>query len=279
MPTLKGMYESAKRGEMSIVTDPHYEWLERPESERQHSEEAIAVAIDILRGNLKHPRAGRYSASSMGMCKRRVIFGYQGAPENGVSTDTQNLMDMGTKHHLFWQLEGITMGWMTEAEVWTYSSDNNVGGSIDGVLYDDSVFELKTAHPSVYSRIVTKDHEPKAEHQLQFGAYCLNSGRQNGSIVYEDRATGQFHEFRVRYDNQLEDRVLSYIEDVNDYRKRDVLPQVLDDCEQRKGDTFKQCPFRDHCLSQPDVSQLIKRPAIQPQPVDVITHTEGNPFA
>lgn len=270
MPTLKGLLESAQRGDKLVVTPEHARWLEMTESERRYSDEAIAEIVKVLRGEYKHPRENRYSASSMGMCQRRVIFGYQGAPENGVNLDSVDMMAMGTKHHIFWQLEGLTLGWMDAIEVWTHSPVNLVGGSADAVIYDDSIFELKTVRESVYNRIVTKEKEPKYEHLLQFGAYCLNSGRREGSIVYEDRSNGTYHEFRVRYTGELEERVLAYIEELNSYRRRDVLPPVLDDCELRRGYTYQECPYRTHCLAQPDVLPLRVQPRISPVPVELV---------
>ena len=192
MPTLKALIEdaSAERppGSDLVVTGPHYEWLERLEEEQMPSAKAMAHVVRALLRDFKHERSGRFSPSSMGECARRIVFGYAGAPQLPPDVDNQEMMDHGTISHLKWQIEGLTMGYMQEAEVWVHDPDLMVGGSLDGVLHDGSVFEEKTSSMFVYNKIVLDQKQPKWEHLLQVHTYFLLTGADWASVVYEDRS-------------------------------------------------------------------------------------------
>lgn len=250
MASLKGLFESAQRGEQLVVTKYHADWIELPPDEQTYTPEAIQFVADALAGKFKHPRVGRFSPSSLGMCQRRLHFGYEGAPQVGEDLDASDLMGLGTWGHLRWQAEGLSQGYMLEAEVWVHDPDLNVGGSMDAALLDGSGFELKTVRTSLYNKFVVNEREPKWEHKLQFGAYAIISGRTWGSIVYEDRANGQFHEFRVEMSGELEKAVFTEIKELNNWLDRGKRPPILDDCEMRTGYVYKSCPYRKVCLAE-----------------------------
>src|SRR3954454_7159251 len=149
VPDLRQMFGRALReveGKASplFVTGPHTEWMERPEEEQIYSPEAIRFVGDVMAGKYARPRAGRFSPSSIGKCPRRLLFGFAGAPQVGENPDSSDLKGLGKWGHLRWQAEGLSMGWMEAGEVWTFDPVRRVGGSIDGMNADDSVFELKT---------------------------------------------------------------------------------------------------------------------------------------
>jgi 7-keto-8-aminopelargonate synthetase-like enzyme len=82
------------------------------------------------------------------------------------------------------------------------------GGSMDATLVDDSIFELKTVIWNKFNRIVMVANWPEYEHLLQTAGYMLLADRDHASLVYEDRGSGQFHEFRIPRTNKLEREVL-----------------------------------------------------------------------
>lgn len=256
MPTLKELIRSIEQGDNLVVTYPHARWLEMPEQEQVYSPEAIEHVSKVLRREYKHERSGRFSPSAMGKCPRRIVLGYAGAPQLPPDLDNQEQMDHGSWTHLKWQAEGITMGWMKAAEVWTYSEDLWTGGSMDGDLEDGSNFELKTAGWNVYSKVVTIDHSPNFEALLQDATYKLLADKDWSSIVYEDRSSGQFHEFRYPRDAKLEKEVIRRIRSYQGYVEQDELPPVLPDCEMRVGTEYRRCPFRKNCLKAKTVSQF-----------------------
>ena len=254
MSRLKDLVTSAHNGEDLMVTAPHAEWLERLEHEQRPNARAMAYVIRILLGDFKHERAGRFSPSSMGECARRLVFGYAGAPQLPPDIDNQEMMDHGTAAHLKWQIEGLTMGYMTDAEVWVEDKDLLVGGSMDAELYDGSIFELKTAGPWVYNKIVLDQRQPKWENLMQANTYFMLSGADWASVVYEDRGSGQFHEFRVERDPKIEKEIVRRLRSYKSYVESDELPPQLADCEVRMGTVFRRCPYRKICHKVDSVS-------------------------
>lgn len=256
MATLKGLYQEAQRGHDLVVTQPHAKWLETPEEEQLYSEEAIQFALDVWRRRFKHPRAGRFSPSAMGECARRVVLGYAGAgPQVPPDIDNQEMMDHGSWTHLKWQMEGITLGYMTAGEVWVHSEELRTGGSMDATLHDGSGFELKSTGWNVYNRIVTVERWPKYENLLQDATYKLIRDFDWTSVVYEDRSSGQFHEFRIPRDAKLEAEVIRRLRSYGAYVDEDELPPMLDQCEMRMGTVFRRCPFRKICHKATSVSE------------------------
>lgn len=254
MSTLKGLLDSAESGSNLVVTGPHYEWLELLEHEQMPSREAMFHVIKVLLRQFKMPRAGRFSPSAMGMCARRIVFGYAGAPQLAPDTGSLEIFDHGTVSHLKWQIEGITMGWMKAGEIWVEDKDLLIGGSTDGELENGDVFELKSAAPSVFNRIVIDQRAPKYENLMQVNTYFLLSGADWASIVYEDRAYGNFHEFRVERDAKIEKEILRRLKSYKGYVEQDELPPMLAPCEERIGSTYKYCPYRKFCPTVSTVS-------------------------
>lgn len=268
MPTLKELVRSAHENEDLVVTGPHTTWQEMLEHEQLPSQAAVHHVIRVLLRQYKHPRKGRFSPSAVGECPRRVVFGFAGAPQEAPDIDSQEIMDHGSMGHLKWQLEGLTLGYMTAAEVWVEDQDLLVGGSMDAELEDASIFELKTAIMGVYNKIVLDNRAPKWEHLLQVHTYFLLSGADWASVVYEDRGTGAFHEFRVPRDAKIEREVLRRLASYKRYVEDDALPPMLDMCEQRIGNVYRRCPYRKVCHLATDVSTAVSLPAPGFRPPD-----------
>lgn len=255
MPTLRELVQAAYNGQDLVVTGPHYEWQERREDEQIPNEAALAHVVRTLLGQYKKARKGRFSPSSMGECARRIVFGYAGAPQEPANPELDEMAAHGTFGHLRWQVEGITLGYMKDAEVWAEDKDLLVGGSMDGILYDDSLFELKTKAPGAYSRVVTDAAAPTWANKLQVHTYFLLSGMDWASVVYENRAYGSFFEFRIARDAKVEKEVIRRLNAYRRHVEDDVLPPQLGDCEIKMGGVFQSCPYRKICHTVSTVSQ------------------------
>jgi hypothetical protein len=257
MPELKDLFNQARdvaagKALPLYLTEPHSQWLELPETERQYSPEAVQFVADVLLGKYAYPRVGRFSPSSIGGCARRLVFGFIGAPEEGSNMDSEDLMAHGKWGHLRWQAEGLTLGWMRAGEVWTSDLKRRMGGSIDGMLEDDSLLELKTAIMSKYTRVTIDG--PELEHLWQFQAYAEMEGVSVASVVYEDRGTGQFHEFRIEPDEKIGKQLYRKLEMLNNHVEDGTLPDMLPDCETRTGKIYRNCPYRKYCPTATDAS-------------------------
>lgn len=258
MSNLKQLLRSAAEGTTLVVVGPHSEWMERPEEEQIYSDRALEFVRASLAREFKHPRHGRFSPSSIGECPRRVVFGYAGAPALPFTLDNQEQADHGSWTHLKWQAEGLTMQYMTDAEMWVLDEDLRNGGSMDAALVDDSVFELKTVIWPKYNRIVLSAGWPEYQHLLQTADYMLLADKDMASIVYEDRGSGAFHEFRVPRTNKLEREVLRLLRLYASYADNDQLPPMLDDCVMKTGTVYRRCPYHPICPKATSVSEFGK---------------------
>lgn len=247
MSTLKTLLKQATRDEPLFLTAPHAQWLEMPESEQVYSERAIAHVVSAMRGRYKRERSGRFSPSALGLCMRRGLFGYAGAPQQGENPDILDLMGLGNWGHWRWQAEGLSSGWLSKAEVWSVDREYPVGGTLDGLNSDDSIFELKTTRSQLFTKIVDREGEPKYDHLLQVHAYMRMTRRNKASLVYEDRDSGQFHEFRVVRDPDISRAVRELFEELTQFVRDDALPPMLDECEMRRGLVYGRCPYRTFC--------------------------------
>lgn len=246
MTSNKEMLKAVQAGTSLYVTKKHAEWLERPEDQQIITEQAAEFVKQALLGKFRHERTGRFSPSSAGGCKRRALFSFYGAPQLGDNLDSYDLMGLGTWGHLRWQAEGLSYPYMHEGEVWVYNEHLLTGGSIDAALLDDSLFELKTVMGGKMNKVL-KDEIALLEHRLQVEIYFELSGADIASILYEDRATGSFHEFRYRSDPKTRAQALEWMERLNAFLAADTLPDMLDDCEMRQGSVYRNCPYRKHC--------------------------------
>lgn len=260
-PSMKEIYEEASKGNPLLVTREHSRWLEMPEDDRfgliNEERELLQPVIDkLIFGKAKVPRVGRISASGLGMCPRRQLFGFAGAPAIGEDPDSGDLMSMGTHDHLWWQIEGIVMGWLTDVEPFAGYDPRSgidplegglVGGSIDGVGNEVPLFELKTVISQKYTRIVQVDDTPAIENLLQFDWYADELGTDVGSMVYQERGGGSYHEYWVERTPEIARKREDIVERLGNSIADDTLPPMLEDCEQRQGTVFRNCPFRKYC--------------------------------
>jgi hypothetical protein len=225
--------------------------MKRLEHEKRPSKEALIHSIRYLMGDYKHERTGRFSASAIGNpfvpCKRAVVFGFAGTPQLPPSSESGEMMDHGTMDHLKWQIEGLTDGYMTEAEVWVHDVDLMVGGSIDAELHDLSLFELKTAGEYAYRRTVTDNGDVKYETKIQGAIYMLLRDRPWTSYVYENRSGGKFHEFRIERDSRIEADVMVRLHTLKAFVEADELPPMLEECVRHKGTAYGYCGYRKVC--------------------------------
>jgi len=249
MVSLKHLVREAHKesAHPKIVTGPHTRWLELPEAEQHYSKEAIEHVIRVLTKKHQTKRSGRFSPSALGECHRKVLFSYGDWPQAGYDPDVLDLMGLGNWGHLRWQAEGLTDGWMVQAEIYVADRLFPMGGTMDGVLVDGSVFELKTVNNFIFKQQVDVDDEPKHSHLLQVHAYMRMAKKRLASILYEERSSGQYHEFRVEWDDAIMDELVDLIDLLTGYVEIDELPEMLDECKNLTGRTFKGCPFRKIC--------------------------------
>lgn len=263
-----------------FVGPAHKDWLRRPERERKHTAAALEHAAVVHSGGYKHPREMRVSPSSVGdVCTRRVLFSYGGHPQAVEEPRKIDLMDLGSVLHLKWQMEGLSAGWLATPEVWgavdveqltaaaaaLEVADTSrpvvtvakMGGSADGELTDGSLFELKTVGAWKFGK-VRKRADPS--HLLQMEAYWLireilgntNGVWQLGSLVYVNRESGEYKEWRIHTSASRRLALFRWLEEYDGYIAVDELPDMHPTCseELRVGKVdgmYGGCRYRATC--------------------------------
>jgi hypothetical protein len=157
------------------------------------------------------------------------------------------IFSLGEFIHLRWQMAGLTEGWLSEAEVPLESSELMLGGTMDGVLHDGSGFELKSINSNGYRQVMS--FGPKEEHLLQIHAYMMMRREISDqfSIVYENKDTSEWREFRITYDHVIAQKAMEEIKTLIDSRSDNKLPPMLSQCETKEGYVWRGCEFRDIC--------------------------------
>jgi hypothetical protein len=162
-------------------------------------------------------------------------------------------MQNGSFMHLRWQLEGLTEGWLERAEVPIPRNPYRLSGTMDGLLYEDSVLELKSINMNGFSRVQT--FGPLFDHLYQMATYMLVSGREKGVFIYECKDNQEYKEIVVGRKDlpmvEAEEQAQTLWEAVEDRNLMEPLSKCLD----RTGWKYQSCPYRDRCLSIHDWDQ------------------------
>lgn len=229
-----------------VISPRHEKWLSE-NANPVYSEAALDFAVDALEAQGKpRNRKGTISASSLGSCRRRQQFTFIGMPELPPSPKTAQIFQTGTFMHIRWQMAGLTEGWLTAAEVPVGNNDYGLSGTQDGIAYDDSVVELKSANSNSFNRVNT--FGPLGGHPFQVGTYVLTTGAEQGVLIYENKDTQEFKEFVLTRDELPLDEIEIINEKLWERTVTKELFEPLDECEAGVGYKFAGCPFRTECL-------------------------------
>lgn len=234
------------------ITVRHEKWLSRNHNIKW-SPEALAFAEAVLSGKVGGTRSRRsnFRASSLGSCGRRQLFKAAGIKgEERIDSKLSNIFATGNFMHLKWQMMGITEGWLVKAEVPLEWEGHDFGGTMDGVVYDGSLFEFKSINPRGYASVM--EYGPKKDHILQAHGYMLMADIDAASFVYENKGDGEWREFRVERDPEIDKVVRESIEGLEKNHAARTLYEPLDKCIDRIGWQYNGCEFRDICLGHGD---------------------------
>lgn len=253
VPTLKSMLEQSNQGNPLHVVRSHAAWLEMSEDARfqmiRNNRQLVQYVIEkTIFGGGKEGRVGRISASGLGGCQRRSLFGYADAPRLPDDPDSSDLMSMGTHDHLWWQIEGMVCGWLDDVEPFVYDG-RLVGGSLDGTGNPAEVpmFELKTVRDNKFNRIVLVDKEPEHAHLIQVDFYMEELELEACSLIYQERGGGSYFEFWIQADDKVRKERHRITERLGNHIASNTLPPMLEDCESRQGFIYRTCPHRKYC--------------------------------
>lgn len=245
MSSLRQLLRAAKQD--LPITVRHERWLAANDAD--YTEDALAFAQRALAREVGGGRNRRrlFRASGMGGCLRQRLFTYLGVEgQRDITSGLANIFNTGHFLHLKWQMAGLTEGWLAKAEVPVENEELLLGGTMDGVLYDGSGFEFKTINSYGFKGVTANG--PKAEHILQTHAYMLMNDMDAFSVVYENKDTGDWREYRVRREETAMAKVREEIDALHGSLERKELPVILDGCASKSTSQYRNCPFRGSCL-------------------------------
>jgi len=228
-----------------VVSKRHEAWITELDH-HMYSQRAIDFAQAQL-GSVGRKRSGTISASSLGECGRYQQFVYLGMPK--LLPDAKNAAKManGSFMHLRWQMEGLTEGWLSHAEVPLDKNVFGLSGTMDGLLYDDSILELKSINTNGFSRVVT--FGPLIPHLFQMATYMMCSGIDKGVFIYENKDNQEYKEIVVTPNDVDFEETRIRAEWMWGSTVTKKLHEPLGKCIDREGWEYNSCPFRDRCLS------------------------------
>jgi hypothetical protein len=229
-----------------VISRRHEEWVTKNDAHPQYTQSALSFAQMAL-NKPDRVRKGTVSASSLGGCAREQQFVYLGLPKLPPEAKAAMRMQNGSFMHLRWQMEGLSEGWLLDAEVPVISNPYKLSGTMDGMLYDGSILELKSINANGFSRIAT--FGPMLPHLFQMATYALCTGHTRGVFLYENKDTQEYKEIVVGPEDlpmvDVIDKALALWTAI----EAQELQQPLEKCIDREGWQYNSCPFRDRCLS------------------------------
>ena len=228
-----------------IVSKRHDDWVVKNDAHPVYSRDAMEFAYAQL-ARVDRVRKGTVSASALGECAREQQFTFLGMPKLPPDAKNAAKMQNGAFMHLRWQMEGLTAGWLTLAEVAVVGNPYRLSGTLDGVLYEGSVLELKSINMNGFSRVQT--FGPLIPHLFQMATYMLCTEREKGVFIYECKDNQEYTEIIVRPDDLPMQEAADKAEALWASLEGHSLYEPLSDCMDRKGWKYNSCPFRDRCL-------------------------------
>ena len=232
------------------VSIKHERWLTDVDSNIPWSDEALQFAQDVLSGKIggARSRTTKFRASSINNCSRQQVLKAIGFPsEQKFSSDTKNIFATGNFYHLKWQMMGLTAGWLSKAEVPLENDTYDFGGTADGIVYEGSLLEIKSANDRSFSRIHDTSMIPYG-YKLQAHAYMYLSGALRTSFIFENKNNSEWVEHVLPATDNYTEIVIGILDELSEAIATQTLPPVLDDCLVKKGRQYQQCPYKNKCL-------------------------------
>lgn len=219
-------------------------------------------------------RLGKFYPSSIGRCKRSVVYQMLGYPTKPINGQSLLIMENGTSFHN--RMEDIfeRMGILIAPELSLKDSELRISGRSDAIIWNflkepdepDAeeivLYDPKDKKKEVYrgpanhilivefKSIKNKNYEklpkskPKKEHEMQLQLYFYLTGIRKGLVYYENKDTQESKYYLIEYNAELVEQVKSDIRFMIDHAERRELPE-------KEGNALdimcRYCDFRNLC--------------------------------
>jgi len=202
----------------------------------------------------KTREVGRYYASELGMCPRKLYFSYK-MPKQ-IDLDTIRIFEVGNIFHefiakVFANSKSVRL-LENERSVTLISKESSaiVTGRIDDLIVLESgekvIVDVKTIKSFDYLT------EPKHEHKLQVMMYLKSLGIKKGGLLYVKKDDLQIRYFEFDYDELLVTEILDNADLVNQALKTNTPPR-------KTKDTWacKWCAYNNECKEADRIEEVI----------------------
>jgi len=211
---------------------------------------------------------GKFYPSSVGKCKRAIVYQMLGYPKKGVGIKSYLILENGTYTHERLEKMFKDAGILIASELPLKDAELKISGRLDLIVHnvfeheeddkmitlkdkgkviyrgspsDAVIVELKSISDSGFNRLNGK---PKDEHRDQVMLYLHLTGIRLGAVFYENKNTQELAEFLVPYDEQEAKRVIDKIRFCGECYDKQQLPEK--EFEKHDFDCL-YCDYRENC--------------------------------
>tara|TARA_R110001592_G_C13149222_1_gene748023 strand:+ start:1042 stop:1773 length:732 start_codon:yes stop_codon:yes gene_type:complete len=211
---------------------------------------------------------GRFSASSAGMCVKKLWFAKNHFPKSEIDDKTMRLFKLGT---LIGEDIEKSMKYLNDKNVYVYTEeylkdeDLNIGGSFDLLVVDSDtrkgyLYDYKTCSSykwrTMFGHLKNRDPNPANNYEFQLGTYAmmLNKSKEycdevvEMKLIYYNKDNSLTKEKKV--DLQYIDFAQKYWEKAKFIAESDQSPDNQQMVPYYQWEcNVKYCPYSDSCNS------------------------------
>lgn len=209
-----------------------------------------------LTDNPPRDRDGFLSPSSLGRCMTQAVHQMNGEKKIWLPdkmAESQDLLDIGTMMHQFYQERGMKTGVLTNCEDFVELPQWKIRGQIDGILTEQKgaktkryLFEIKTVNTGKFA-MVKKSNMPLREHWPQNLVYMKATGLRETRFLYVERDMLNKLEVPFKYDAEVMKKVAEWIRAVLKYHKTGKYPERGDSYWDKPWDCATKCHYHHAC--------------------------------
>ncbi|MCY9308831.1 Dna2/Cas4 domain-containing protein [Bacillus inaquosorum] len=240
---------------------------------------------DKQKERVEQGRLGKFYPSSIGRCKRAVVYQMLGYPTKPINGQSLLIMENGTGFHnrmedIFEKMgilvapelslkdEELRISGRSDAIIWNFLKREDEQDDEEIVLFDPNdsekeiyrgpanhilIVEFKSIKNKNYTKLPKS--KPKTAHEMQLQLYFYLTGIKKGIVYYENKDNQESKHYVVEYDEQLINQVKTDIKEILDYADRRELPE-------KEGNALdvmcRYCDFRNLCHTPISEDQWIE---------------------
>lgn len=223
---------------------------------------------------IQQGRLGKFYPSSVGQCKRQVVYQMLGYPAKPTSGQSLLVMENGTSFHnrmedIFEKMgimiapelslkdKDLKISGRSDAIIWNYLLEDDAEDEDDIVLYDPKdktkevyhgpanhilIVEFKSIKSKNFAKL--PKNKPIKKNEMQLQLYFYLTGIRSGLVYYENKDTQETKYYYVTYNQSIVDETIEYIKECISYADKNELPEQ----EGNPLDVMcRYCNFRDIC--------------------------------